>query len=71
MRDTTRLTFEYPTELLDTVDEVARERGVSRTSLLRQGLGVMMALHSAKKDGLFAGLTRDRDKLDTLIVPVL
>jgi hypothetical protein len=68
MKEITRLTFEIPTHILPAVDRVAAERGVSRTTLLRQGLGVIQTMHEAAKDGFHAGLVRDKRKLDTLLV---
>lgn len=71
MSGITRLTFEFPTHALNIFDEVAEERGVTRTALLRQGMGVIRAMHEASKDGLHTGFVRDRRKLDQVLVSPL
>lgn len=51
-----------------TIDRLAKERNVPRTGLFLQALGVLQAMHDGSKDGQYVGLTRDREKLDTVLV---
>ena len=55
----------------DTIQRLADERNVSRTALILQALGLLHAAHDAGKDGYYHGLTRDRSKLDTVLVAPL
>lgn len=52
----------------DAIDRLAKERNSARTNLVLQALGVLQAMHDGAKDGYVAGLTRDRSKLDTVLV---
>lgn len=55
----------------DTIERLAHERNVPRTGLILQALGLLHAAHDAGKDGYYHGLTRDRAKLDTILVAPL
>jgi hypothetical protein len=63
-----RLVTEVPSHIAAIVDQIAVERGLSRSGLVRQALGVIQAMHEGAKHGLHTGMTRDREKLDTLLV---
>lgn len=52
----------------NTIDRLATERNVPRTGLFLQALGILQTMHDGAKDGYLTGLTRDRSKLDTLLV---
>jgi hypothetical protein len=72
MRDTTRITIDMPTTLvLSVIDRLAEERGLTRSALCRQGLGVLQAIHDAGKEGMHVGLVRDKRRLDTLLIAPL
>lgn len=58
-------------ETADTIDRLARERNLPRTGLVLQALGLLHAAHDASKDGYYHGLTKDRSKLDTILVAPL
>lgn len=68
MRAITRLTFELPDHILPVIDKIAAERGITRSAVLRQGLGLVKETHEAAKLGLHTGFARDRRQLDTLLV---
>lgn len=70
-RDITRIPFEFPTHLVPIIDRIANERGLTRSGLIRVGLGLVQATHEASKDGLHTGIVRDREKLDTLLISPL
>lgn len=55
-------------ETLETIDRLARERNVARTGLVLQALGVLQLVHDSAKEGYFHGLTKDRGKLDTVLI---
>jgi hypothetical protein len=55
----------------DTIARLADERHTTRTGLVLQALGLLHASHDASKDGYYHGLTRDRSKLDTVLVAPL
>lgn len=50
---------------------LAEERGLSRPALIRQALGILQAMHDGAKEGYLTGLTKDRKKLDTVLVAPL
>jgi hypothetical protein len=52
----------------DTISRLAEERHTTRTGLVMQALGLLHASHDAGKEGYFHGLTKDRSKLDTVLV---
>lgn len=64
----TRITVEVPASLASVIDQIALERGSTRANLLRNALGIIKAMHEGAKEGLYAGLVRDKRKLDTLLV---
>ena len=68
VKDITRITIDLPRSIAGAVDRLAAERGLTRAALCRQGFGVLQVMHDGAKDGLYTGLTRDREKLDTVIV---
>jgi hypothetical protein len=68
MKEVTRITIDLPAQVAVVVDRMAAERGLTRAALCRQGLGLLQAMHEGAMEGLYTGLTRDREKLDTVIV---
>lgn len=66
--ESTRLAVDVPLHVATIVDRIAAERGLTRSGLVRQALGVIQAMHEGAKEGLHTGMTRDREKLDTLLV---
>ena len=68
MAEVTRVPFALPTGQLSVVDEICKERGLTRSCLFRLGIGLVVEAHKASKDGSYTGITRDHRKLDTLIV---
>lgn len=68
MKEITRITIDLPASIATVIDRLALERGLTRAGLCRQGLGVLQAMHDGAKEGFLTGMTRDREKLDTLLV---
>lgn len=52
----------------DTIDRLALERKLPRNALVLQALGVLQLAHDAAKEGYYHGLTKDRAKLDTVLI---
>ena len=52
----------------DTIARLATERNTTRAGLTLQALGLLHAAHDAARDGYYHGLTKDRAKLDTVLV---
>lgn len=50
------------------IRRLAKERNLQNTSLVLQALGVLQISHDAAKEGYYLGLSKDRSKLDTVIV---
>lgn len=55
----------------ETIDRIAKERGLARSGLVLQALGIMQTMHDAAKGGLYVGVTEHRDRLDTVLVAPL
>jgi hypothetical protein len=66
-----RIAVDVPKSTATIVDRIAAERGVTRTSIVRHAISLLNATHEGAKEGLHAGLVRDKDKLDTLLVAPL
>lgn len=58
-------------ETAATIKRLAAERDVPRNRLFLQALGFLHAAHDGAKEGYYHGLTKDRSKLDTVLVPPL
>jgi predicted transcriptional regulator len=68
---TDRLNMRLPIEVRTTVDRIAGERGLTRTAVMRQALGLFQAAHDGAKQGHYIGLTKNPENLDTLLVAPL
>lgn len=68
---TVRVNLDIPQPAADVLDRLAGERGLTRPGVIRQALGVLQAMHDGAKDGYITGLTKDRSKLDTVLVAPL
>jgi hypothetical protein len=68
MTEFTRIAVDVPVSTATIVDRIAAERGVTRTGIVRHALSILHATHEATKDGLHAGLVRDKSKLDTVLI---
>lgn len=51
-----------------TITRLAKERNTQRTGLLLQAIGVLQTMHDGAKEGYVTGLTKDRRKLDTVLL---
>lgn len=65
------ISLQVSRETADTIKRLARERNTQRPGLVLQALGVLQAAHDGAKQGYTAGLTKDRTKLDTVLVAPL
>jgi|HubBroStandDraft_5_1064220.scaffolds.fasta_scaffold181021_2 hypothetical protein len=68
MAEYTRIVLDLPPPIVAVVDRLANERGITRPGLVRVAIGVLQAMQDGAKEGYLTGLTKDRDKLDTLLV---
>ena len=71
MTEFARLAIDVPKPLMAVIDSIAGERGITRSGLVRQALGVIKTMHEASVDGHHIGIVRDRTKLDTLLIAPL
>ena len=71
MTEFTRLALDVPAPVMAIIDSIAGERGITRSGLVRQALGVIRMMHEASKDGHHIGVVRDKRKLDTILVAPL
>lgn len=71
MIGSTRVNLHLPPEIAAVMDRLADERGLTRTALVRQALGVMQVCHDAAKAGKHVGVSRSRDNLEIIIVAPL
>ena len=66
-----RVNLDIPQPAADVLDRLAEELGLTRPGVIRQAIGVLQAMHDGAKDGFITGMTRDRSKLDTVLVAPL
>lgn len=66
-----RLVVDVPAPVMAVIDSIAAERGITRTGLVRQALGVIKTMHEASKEGLHTGVVRNRNKLDSVLIAPL
>ena len=52
----------------DTLDELSRSHGMSRSATIRRALGIMQAVDDCKRFGRYVGATTDREALEIVIV---
>lgn len=63
-----RIMLRLPASAGPMLDRICKERKITRGSLVRQALGVFQTFHDGSKDGLYLGLTTDRQALDTVLI---
>jgi hypothetical protein len=71
MAKTIRCNLYLPSESVAVADRMAIEVGLSRKAVMVRALGILQAMHDGAKDGYLTGQTRDRSKLDTVLVAPL
>lgn len=52
----------------DTIDRLAAERNLPKTGLFLQALGILHAVHDARKNGKYVGISSSRDGLETVLL---
>jgi hypothetical protein len=67
----TRIVIDLSEPAATVLVRLAKERGLSRPALVRQAIGVLQAMHDGAKEGYLTGLTKDRAKLDSVLVAPL
>jgi len=66
-----RVVIDLPDPAASVLDRLAEERNLTRPGVVRQALGILQAMHDGAKEGYLTGLTKDREKLDTVLVAPL
>jgi len=66
-----RVNLDIPPAAHGVLSRLAKERGLSKPAVIRQALGVLQAMHDGAKDGYLTGMTKDRSKLDSVLVAPL
>lgn len=66
-----RVNLDIPRPAADVLERLAKERGLSKPAVVRQAIGILQAMHDGAKEGFTTGMTRDRSKLDTVLVAPL
>lgn len=66
-----RVNLDIPGPASEVLTRLAKERGLSKPALVRQAIGILQAMHDGAKDGYVTGMTKDRAKLDTVLVAPL
>lgn len=59
-----------PPAIKDTLDDMARSRGLSRAVLIRQMVGLFQIVEDARQKGHWVGVTSNRDALDVVVPPL-
>lgn len=52
----------------DTIRRLARERNTTQAGLFLQALGILHAVHEARKEGKHVGIATHRDDLETVLL---
>ncbi len=68
MSESVRCNLHFPTSVIEVADRLAKRGGLTRKGVLIRAVGVLQAMDAATQDGAYVGVTRDRDKLDQVIV---
>jgi predicted transcriptional regulator len=68
MRDKIRLHIRVSPELAVKMEHLREERGITNVDMIREAMAIMLEVHEAQKDGLHVGFTRNRKKLETVLV---
>ena len=71
MSKSIQFTLNLPPSAADVLNQLAAERGLTRTAVIRQALGYLQVAHEAAKDRKWIGVTSDREGLDTVLVAPL
>jgi hypothetical protein len=71
MPDDIRINLHLPLAAEAVIKRLCEERGVARTTLVRQALGMLQVAHDAAAQGHYVGTTRVREHLDQVIVAPL
>lgn len=69
MSDSVTIQFRAAPAVRDTLDQLSASHGLTRSALIRRALGIMAAVDEARSYGRYVGSTRDREALETVIVP--
>lgn len=68
MSKASRVTVELGPNGTAVLEQLAEEREMSRSAVVRQAIGILQAMREANRDGYYVGISRNREALDTLIV---
>ena len=68
MSDDIRINLHLPAAAGVVIERLCRERRVARTTLVRQALGILEAVHDAAGRGRYVGTTSDPGQLETVII---
>lgn len=66
--DDIRITLRLPLSADPVLTRMCKERGMTRTALMRQAFGIYQTLHDGCKDGTYVGFTKDREALETVLL---
>lgn len=66
--DDLRLILRLPKSAEPMLDRICKERKITRSALARLAIGMFQTCHDANKNGLYIGLTSDRQALETVLI---
>jgi hypothetical protein len=68
MTEKVRVNLHITPEVEQTLTDLAREMGTTKTDVIRRGLRLMELVHTVQAEGRHVGFVKDRSKLDTEFV---
>jgi hypothetical protein len=68
MIDEGRINLRLPPVTANKVRALAKERNQTLVGLVREAVGVLQTAHQGGKDGLYLGLAKHRENLETVLV---
>ncbi len=71
MAATVRVSLNLPPDAEDVARRIAERRGISLNATFRLALGILQVHEDARRDGLYVGTSRDREKLDQVLLAPL
>jgi hypothetical protein len=66
--DDLRLILRLPKSAEPMLDRICKERKLTRSALARLAIGMFQTCHDANREGLYLGLTTDRQALETVLI---
>ncbi len=68
MTSNDRVSVYLPLAAHEVCNRLAKERGLTKSGVMRQALGILQAAHDAAKEGYHVGIAESRENLRTILI---